>query len=145
VTRSKPAARTDRPTFPEVEETIGEDPARFLAAPKHQVDTATVTDLCRARIRGIDFEATARAWIGVANALHQDGELSDASYQLLVGLLEDRIQWLDEHGDRDERMARQGRREISQAHIERKRERPDRHAGTASAKIARLRSDGGSE
>jgi hypothetical protein len=52
----------DRPTFPDLEADIGEDPARFLCA-----DLSVVP-----LIRGMADEARAAAWLAVARQLDHD-------------------------------------------------------------------------
>lgn len=54
----------DRERFPRLKERIGEDPARYL-----DVDSIDDLQLARARIRGIDFLATLRAWRAVERQL----------------------------------------------------------------------------
>ena len=62
----KPAAKSDRETFPKLREDLGEDPARYLDVPMFAEGGGT-TRLATAmvRIRGIDKLEVANAWLVV--------------------------------------------------------------------------------
>jgi hypothetical protein len=84
----------DRDKFPNVQEDIGEDPARYL-----DVERVEELQLARARIRGIDFIAVVRAWKAVERNLYPRPKVLE--------WLDEREAELKEIGDRDERMAAQ--------------------------------------
>jgi hypothetical protein len=90
----------DRERFPGLRDDLGEDPARFLDRPLFDGDehTASPGAIMRARIRGIDYLATLRAWKAV------ERNLDRGPRDRVIEMLEDREQWLLEHGDRDERL-----------------------------------------
>lgn len=91
----------DRPTFPELEDRIGEDPARFL-----YTDGFGENDrqLILARIRGIDFIESVNAWIAVERRL-------TGGRSAIIDALEERKAYLEEHGERDpEELSRMSRR-----------------------------------
>lgn len=97
-TENSPGFRGDRATFPTLREEIGEDPARFLDVPLlASAGASTPFGLARARIRGIDRIATAKAWIAVERALARGDE---GPRDRVIQLLEDRIDVLEEHGER---------------------------------------------
>ncbi|WP_435067687.1 hypothetical protein [Haloplanus sp. C73] len=93
-------SQSDREEFPSVAEDIGEDPARFL-----DVDRLEDLELARARIRGIDFIATLRAWKAVERNLASTGVVSEHHRTKVMEWLDERESELEELGDRDERMA----------------------------------------
>lgn len=95
----RPVNRAERPTFPEVKEEIGEDPARFITF-RGQLLTA--------RLKGIDRVEVARKWIEVELELAE--QLDRDPDQRLIGYLNKRIDALREHGGRDEQL--EDRREI---------------------------------
>jgi hypothetical protein len=147
---------SDRPAdarFPEIAARIGEDPARFLYHRGDALGTQTIGDtaglkLAEARIRGIDSRAVAGAWQGVARRLHEEGYLSETALKLVEERLAERIAWLEDHGDRPERIERQERRAVDESVIAAKRERDpyeDHRSSSAAAKISRMRADGGEE
>lgn len=91
----KPAAGSESyPWTENLKADIGEDPARYLA-----VDRVDDLHLARARIRGIDFLATLRAWRAVERRLADRDKVHE--------WLDERESELEEIGDRDERMADQ--------------------------------------
>lgn len=147
---------SDRPAdarFPDIEARIGEDPARFLFHRGDALGTQTIGDTsplktAEARIRGLDSREAAGAWLGVARRLHAEEYLGETAFEIVEERLEHRLEWLEDHGDRAERMERQGRREIDRAAIEAKQERDpyeDHRSSSASAKISQLRADGGED
>lgn len=83
--------------FPRVSDAIGEDPGRYLDR-----DLEGARELIEARIRGIDFLETARAWIAVERNLGRDPE--GGPRPEVLELLQEREAYLEEHGDRDERV-----------------------------------------
>ncbi|WP_199243651.1 hypothetical protein [Haloplanus rallus] len=91
---------TDRERFPALEEDIGEDPARYL-----DVDRVADLELARARIRGIDFLATLRAWKAVERNLSDRGVVSEHHRQQVMEWLDEREAELEEIGDRDDRLS----------------------------------------
>lgn len=95
----RPTNLDGRPTFPDVAEEIGEDPARFIVAGG---------ELLTSRLKGIDRVGVARKWVEVEIALAE--QLDRDVDQQLIGWLNRRIGHLQEHGGRDERLER--RREI---------------------------------
>lgn len=102
MTRGKPANKSERERFPKLAEEIGEDPARFL---DHDLvergssrTSSTGQDLLRARIRGIDEKKIARAWIAVERRLDRGPRST------VLEWLEDRLAYLEDHGDREERL-----------------------------------------
>lgn len=95
----RPAHLDGRPTFPDVAEDIGEDPARFIVAGG---------ELLASRLKGIDRVEVARKWIEVEIALAE--QLDRDVNQELIGWLNRRIDHLREHGGRDEQLER--RREL---------------------------------
>lgn len=96
------AAEADRERFPEIEASIGEDPADVLdrdvieRGPKHTSKTARPQLV--ARIRGIDYLGVVNAWIQVERALDRGPR------EPVMELLERRRDWLLENGDRDDRL-----------------------------------------
>lgn len=100
MTHSKPASRGDRERFPDVEERIGEDPARVLDRPlikPTRSKTSSPFALAEARIRGIDR-------LGVLNGyLQVERSLDRGPRDQVVELLEQRRDLLLELGDRDDR------------------------------------------
>lgn len=89
----------DRETFPRLQEELGEDPARFLDQPLFDGGdhTSSPGAMMRARIRGIDHLATLRAWKAV------ERNLDRGPRDRVMELLEDREEYLQQHGDRDKR------------------------------------------
>lgn len=105
--------RRDRERFPDLKENIGEDPAQYL-----DVDRVDDLQLARARIRGIDYLATLRAWKAVERNLVENGVVSEHHRQQVMGWLDEREADLEELGERDERLADidiQARREATQS------------------------------
>jgi hypothetical protein len=88
--------------YPDIEAAIDENPARFLdrdllaATPPGESSPKL---LAEARIRGIDYVAVAEAYLHVELNLARD----ECPRSGIVGLLNERIQWLRDHGDRDAR------------------------------------------
>lgn len=133
-----PPGDSGRPRFPDVDDEIGEDPARWLAYS---------SAYALARIRGIDRVDVARAWIDVELAL-ADERGDDGPRSALLGALNARIIELQEHGERDEKL--QQRREIDPSRrtpptfvdVDGQEYPADEwRQGSASAKIARLGKD----
>lgn len=104
MTFGKPAASSDdRPEWRRrLEDQIGEDPGRFLdhelveRGPSHT--DRTLQRLARARIRGIDRPPVARAWIAAERRLDRGPR------ETVLAWLEDRLAYLEDHGDREERV-----------------------------------------
>jgi hypothetical protein len=94
----------DRERFPALKDEIGEDPARYL-----DVERVEDLQLARARIRGIDSLATLRAWKAVERNLSANGVVSEHHRQQVMQWLDEREAYLEEHGDRDERVEPGGR------------------------------------
>lgn len=90
------AGDPDRQQFQEIVDAIGEDPAQFL-----DHDLAADGDrrrLAIARIEGIDHLGVVNAWVQV------ERELDRGPRERVIELLEQRRDWLLEHGDRDDRL-----------------------------------------
>lgn len=107
IDQSKPASSSDVPEWRRrLKQEIGEDPGRFLDAelvergPNHTDQTNQ--RLVRARIRGIDRAEVARAWIAVERRLASEHDREPR--QRVLELLEDRLKYLEDHGDREERV-----------------------------------------
>ncbi len=94
----KPASRSDREEFPNVEKHIGEDPARFLDRPLISPSGIGGSPflITKARIDGIDRLPVINAWIAV------EKNLSRGPRDKVLSLLEDRKHYLEEHGERPE-------------------------------------------
>lgn len=89
----------DRERFPSLVADIGEDPAQFLdhdllGDSRH--DTPLRTAL--ARIKGIDSLQVANAWLAV------ERQLDRGPREQVVDALENRIAFLDEHGERPDNL-----------------------------------------
>lgn len=95
----KQAARrsTKRASFPALEKEIGHDPAYYLDR-----DYNDRRVLIEARIKGIDYEEVAAAYIAVERRLGRGPD--GGPRPRVLGRLEDRLEWLREHGDRDDRL-----------------------------------------
>lgn len=78
--------RDEREHFPETEDEIGEDPARYLDTPTPRYALA--------RIRGIDKIDVCQAWLRVEH------ELERGPRESVVECLEARLAYLQEHGER---------------------------------------------
>lgn len=89
----------NREEFPEIENEIGEDPARFLDKPLAPDYTSggdtTPLALAKARIKGIEKLTVVARWLEVEHQLERGPRDS------IVELLEKRGQDLKEHGDRN--------------------------------------------
>lgn len=86
----------DREQFPELVAAVNEDPARFL-----DHDLATEHDgrrLAIARIDAIDRLGVVNAWIQV------ERQLDRGPREPIIELLEQRREWILEHGGRDDRL-----------------------------------------
>ena len=123
----QPADRSDRPDRSEKYDidamiaNIGEDPGRWLdrdlfghglrrledREPDFEKgdqrlvrdsDVSAPGQMIRDRISGIDKTAVARAWIAVERRLPRT---PDGGRDVVIGLLEDRIEELEEHGERN--------------------------------------------
>lgn len=68
----RPGQTADRPTYPSIEDKIGEDPARYL----HDLDQTAFS-----RIRGIQDEETIDAWVRVEADLGPRKPVMAALYQ----------------------------------------------------------------
>lgn len=90
----------DRERFPGLAEDIGEDPARYL-----DVDRIDDLELARARIRGVDFLATLRAWRAVERNLSERDVVSEHHRQRVMEWLDEREAELEEIGERDDRLS----------------------------------------
>jgi len=92
----KPASQSDRDTFPNLRDDLGEDPARFLDRPL--VDPSGVGsspfELARARIRGIDKLAVINAWIAV------EKQIDRGPRDRVLDLLQERMTELEANGGR---------------------------------------------
>lgn len=97
-----------RERFPRVKEYIGEDPARYL---DQELD-AHGRELVEARIRGIDYLATVRAWIAVERSLGRGP--GGGPRPEVIKQLEEREAYLDAEGDRDERLDLDAARRLSE-------------------------------
>jgi hypothetical protein len=95
VSIGKPAAKSDRETFPKLREDLGEDPARYLDVPMFAEGGGT-TRLATAmvRIRGIDKLEVANAWLAVERRIDRGPR------QRVVDAIQERIEYLEEHGER---------------------------------------------
>lgn len=91
----------DRPTFPDVAASIGEDPARFLCGTR---------ELAAARIRGLERLETANAYLAIARRLDVAAELKRA--------IEDRRDELEEIGDLEDRLEDAEPRELRDRDVE---------------------------
>jgi hypothetical protein len=102
VSLNKPAASNDRERFPSLKEDIGEDPARYLdhdlIERGSRATSTTLQPLVRARIRGIDEIGVVRAWIAVERRLDRGPRES------VIELLEERLAYLQEYGEREDRV-----------------------------------------
>jgi hypothetical protein len=97
----------DRETFPDVQEQIGEDPARYLDRPIYapgEQSSPLLTAKCR--IRGIDRLAVIGAWQAVERALDRGPR------QSILELLAQRRESLVEHGEREDHL--EERRDIDE-------------------------------
>ena len=83
--------------FPNLKDDIGEDPARYL-----DQDLTTGRELIEARIRGIDYLATVRAWMAVER--HLGRGLGGRPRPEVIDLLQEREAVLEAEGDRDDRI-----------------------------------------
>lgn len=84
----------DREEFPELVDAVGEDPARFL---DHNFEGDHRT-LVVARIRAIDQLGVVNAWIQI------ERELVRGPREPVIELLEQRREWILEHGGREDRL-----------------------------------------
>lgn len=80
--------------FPDVEQEIGENPARYLDADLLMDDNAR--ELFHARLRGIHDQRVAARWLEVEHRLDRE----DCPRSAVVEKLEQRAAFLDEHGNR---------------------------------------------
>ncbi len=118
----QPSRSGGRERFPRLEEDLGEDPARWLdrdlfghgisrlkdrdAPAYNEGDQRLIRDdkvsepgqMIRDRINGIDEIGTANAWMAVERGLERT---PDGGRDVIIGLLEQRIGELEEHGERD--------------------------------------------
>lgn len=95
--QSAPAIRIQQ--FPDIAEKISENPARFLDRDVLGTTPAGESKpslLLEARIRGIDYIDVVDAYLQVELALDRE----DCPRQGVVALLNQRKQWLREHGER---------------------------------------------
>lgn len=96
------ADEPDRQQFPELVEAINEDPAQFL---DHDLDADhDQRRLAVGRIEVIDYLGVVNAWIQV------ERQLDRGPRDPIIELLEQRREWILEHGDRDERLEAAGER-----------------------------------
>ncbi len=117
-----PADSADREQYPRLRRDLNEDPARFLdrdlfdhgqvrleerdVVEWNQSNQRVVRDeavsapgeMIRDRIRGIDDLEVARAWRAVERNLDRTPE---GGRDVVIGFIEDRIDELEEHGERD--------------------------------------------
>lgn len=117
-----PGANSSRERFPRLKDDIGEDPARFLDRDLFEhgqvrleernhaewdqsrqrlvrnQDVSAPGEMIRDRIRGIDKLAVASAWLAIERRLDRTPE---GGRDVVVGLLEDRIDELEAKGERD--------------------------------------------
>lgn len=116
----KPASASDREQFPKLQESIGEDPARWLdrdlvtpGATRIDVrhgkarlfpdrDVSSAATFVRARIRGIDRIEVCRAWKAVERALGRGPD--DGPREQVIAMLEKREQELEVIGERPDRL-----------------------------------------
>lgn len=92
----------DRAEFPRLRDRLGEDPATFLD--RDLVGDRSAQRMVRDRISGIDTLEVLSAWRAVERKLaeHHDRE----PRQGVIDALDERGLWLEEHGDRDDRVTR---------------------------------------
>lgn len=121
----------DREQFPSLQEDIGEDPARFLDR-----DLLSERNLALARIRGIDHLAVCRAWIAVERRIDRGPR------QRILDELQDREEFLQHSGDRDERTPDDPRVLPDLVDPNQKSIEID-HGDAENAKIQELATDGG--
>lgn len=90
----------DRVEFPRLRDRLGEDPATFLD--RDLVGDRGAQRMVRDRISGIDSLEVLSAWRAVERKLgeHHDRE----PRQGVLDALDERGLWLEEHGDRDDRV-----------------------------------------
>lgn len=108
----RPVADADRPQLNDIAEEIGEDPAQFLDSDD---------DLLWARLKGIDRVDVARAWI---EAEIEFGEYrGDSPRSKVIGALNQRIQELEETGEREDKLHHKRRRPepLDRGHVCRRR------------------------
>lgn len=84
----------DRERFPKLVEDIGEDPAQFLDHDFVRADGDTPLRTAIARIKGIDSLQVAHAWLAIERRLDRGPR------EQVVDVLEDRIAFLEAHGER---------------------------------------------
>jgi hypothetical protein len=98
----KPADLSDRERFPVLRERYGYDPARFLDQPLLESGERSTAEsgqmLARAVIDGIDHLEKYRAWIAVERRIERGPR------EAVLEWIEEREAWLEEHGDREERL-----------------------------------------
>lgn len=83
-----------KPSFQRrIETAIGEDPGRFLIGQFGPIDVPPLVDR---RIRGIDYIRTAVGWLWL--------ETEYFDRQGVIDRLDRRIDWLEEHGERPDRI-----------------------------------------
>lgn len=91
----------ERRQFPDLREDIGEDPAYYLDAPIIRRGR-----MMRARIRGIDFFDVLSAWKAVERRLDRGPR------DRVIGWLNEREAYLEEHGERPDRGGRRELRDV---------------------------------
>jgi len=135
---SQPGSTVDREEFSRLRSDIGEDPTRFL---DHELVTdQNLRELALARIRGIDEIATCRAWIAVERRLDR------GSREVIIERLQERIETLEEIGERPDRLTRREEpRDIPEKRVIVDGEPAGDRSRTAAEKIARIRADGGED
>jgi hypothetical protein len=119
---------------PELKAELGEDPERFLDRPVSIDDQWPM-----ARINGIDSLAVVRAWKAIERKLGRD---DGGPREQIMQLLEDREQYLEEHGDRADRTAGKTHdRELEPAVVTINGEPADDRRQSAKQRLAELRAD----
>jgi len=123
------------PAFDNIEAGIGHNPARFL-------DWEIVSDesrkmLLKARIRGIDRIAVCRAYKAVERALGRGS--AGGPREAVIRLLNQREEFLEERGERPDRLSYGPRRPPEYYATESSDQ--DERPRTAAEKLSRMRSD----
>jgi|GEM_PF-5337179 len=130
------AGGRDLPELPGIEEDIGHNPARFLDW--DLVGHADRKGLLKSRIRGIDKIAVCRAYWAAEH--HPDVGPTDGPREGVLRLLDQREEFLEEHGERPERLMFGPRRPPEYYATETDDDR-DEKPRTAAAKLSRMRSE----
>lgn len=132
------AGGRDFPEFNNIEEDIGHNPARFLdwTLVGQNVDDGRKL-LLKARIRGIDRIPVCRAYKAVERALGRGP--AGGPREAVIRLLDQREEYLEEVGERPERLSYGPRRPPEYYATETDDDRDERPR-TAAEKLSRMRS-----